>query len=80
MEENMMDSFSFVESSNLSSVATKGDDLFVEFKNGSVYRYPGLAGEFDDLTLADSVGKYFIQNIRNETNTKVTDLDELFYD
>lgn len=77
MDENMMDDFCLVESSNLNAVATKDDDLYIEFKNGVVYKYPNLASEFDDLTVADSVGKYFIQNIRNETNIRITDIDDI---
>jgi hypothetical protein len=77
MNETNMDDFCFVESSNLESVGTKGSDLFVEFKNGAIYKYPGLSMEFDNLITADSVGKYFVRNVRNETNIRVTDIDDI---
>jgi hypothetical protein len=76
MDETMMDDFSFVESSNLEFVGTKGSDLFVKFKSGAIYKYPGLSTEFNNIIISDSVGKYFISNIKNETNIRVTDIDD----
>jgi hypothetical protein len=71
MEDYMVDELCDVESSNLKKIAKKDGDLMVEFRNGAVYRYPGLSHEFENLKTAKSVGSYFARNIRNETNIKV---------
>lgn len=39
--------------------------LDVEFGNGYVYQYSGVSQElFDQLMAAESIGKFFLQNIR----------------
>lgn len=43
------------------------DELDVEFKNGSVYRYFGVpAATYKALAGADSIGREFVANVRNE--------------
>ena len=54
-----------VSSSLITAVGTRGDDLIVQFKGGKCYRYPKTAFEFDSLTHAESVGKYFHANVRS---------------
>lgn len=40
--------------------------LTVNFQNGTTYRYTDVPREvFRDLTLAESAGKFFIDNIRS---------------
>lgn len=42
-------------------------ELTVEFNNGSKYKYSNVSEQiFMDFSHADSKGKYFAQNIRNE--------------
>tara|TARA_R110000824_G_C15158342_1_gene671663 strand:- start:431 stop:628 length:198 start_codon:yes stop_codon:yes gene_type:complete len=53
-----------VESSVISTVDTKGADLIINFKNGNTYKYLGAAKELDPLTKAESKGRYFLANIK----------------
>jgi hypothetical protein len=57
--------FCDVDSTNLASVGILEDDLVVRFHSGGVYRYRGLAVEFDDLISAESKGKHFHRRIRS---------------
>ena len=56
-----------VQSSNLKEIGTVGDYLVAVFRNGSIYRYPGLAHEMDNVVTATSIGGYFAKNIRNQS-------------
>lgn len=48
-----------VKSSNIAAVGHAFDILFVEFKNGSTYRYNGVTEEqFNKLLSAGSIGKH----------------------
>ncbi len=41
------------------------NSLKVEFNNGSIYEYAGVAAElYDDLCKAESVGKFFNEKIK----------------
>jgi hypothetical protein len=41
--------------------------LSVEFQNGGIYEYGSVEpGKFRSLLQADSVGKFFVSNIRND--------------
>ena len=54
-----------VQSSNIRAIGHDGSMLRVEFSNGSTYDYEGVPSRvFDDLVSADSVGRYFAQNIK----------------
>lgn len=54
-----------VESSNIDRVGWQGEDAYVAFKNGNVYKYPKTPRNvFDDLLKAKSVGKTFSQTLR----------------
>jgi hypothetical protein len=58
-----------VESSNLASVGYDAENeiLEVEFKHGGVYQYFDVPNdEYEALMNADSHGKYFVANIRND--------------
>lgn len=58
-----------VESSNLASVGydTENKILEVEFKHGGVYQYFDVPKEeYEALMNADSHGKHFVANIRND--------------
>jgi len=58
-----------VESSNLASIGydEENEILEVEFKHGGIYQYNGVPkDEYDSLMSADSHGKYFSANIRND--------------
>lgn len=63
-------------SSNIKSLEynTENLNLFVEFKNGSVYQYFNVPNEmftnFELLKESDSFGKYFIANVRNNFDFK----------
>lgn len=54
-----------VESSNLESVGHDGTNLFVRFKNGSVYVYFHVPEAlYQELLVADSKGKYLGKHIK----------------
>tara|TARA_Y100001937_G_scaffold55095_1_gene75937 strand:- start:714 stop:914 length:201 start_codon:yes stop_codon:yes gene_type:complete len=53
-----------VESSVIEAVEANGDNLIVNFKNGSSYTYEGAAKELSPLSDADSKGRYFLENIK----------------
>jgi hypothetical protein len=59
------------DSSMIKSVGSRGKDLIVEFHSGDFYAYPGLADEVDSLLAAESVGKYFHQQIRHQPCLKL---------
>lgn len=57
-----------VESSNLASVGYDADNkiLEIEFNHGGVYQYFDVPQDvYDELMSADSHGKYFVHNIKN---------------
>ena len=55
-----------VKSSMINSISLSGEVLFVQFRNGSVYRYEGVPKSvYDSLLQASSKGKYFLRNIRD---------------
>ncbi len=57
-----------VSSSMINSVGYDADTqtLDIEFSNGALYSYGGVPqSEYDSLMGAQSVGKYFISNIKN---------------
>lgn len=53
-----------VQSSNIAAMGyDKG--LFVTFRNGSTYHYPGVSrGVYDQARATESVGRWFAQQIR----------------
>lgn len=54
-----------VESSNLESVGHDGTNLFVRFKNGSIYVYLHVPESlYQELLAADSKGKYLGKHIK----------------
>jgi len=58
-----------VESSNLASVGydVKKQILEIEFNHGGVYQYFDVPQEvYDELMNANSHGKYFVHNIKDE--------------
>jgi len=69
-----LDEYVEVNSSLIVGVGVKGNYLVVAFKKGTVYRYPDCAVYFADLTSAESVGKFFHQNIRNQQYEKLTNI------
>jgi hypothetical protein len=59
----------FVNSSQISYVGYDKEtkELFIKFKNNSVYRYARVPqDEYNNLLKAESVGKYFTEHIKNE--------------
>ncbi len=63
-----------VESSNLKAVSynTETEELFVKFKNESVYKYDEVsAEEFCLLLFAESIGSYFNKSFRKHKFTKI---------
>lgn len=64
-----------VESSNLDQVGydPENDEMIIEFKGGARYSYHGIPPEVHDaLVNADSVGKYFNENIKKVyTGTRI---------
>jgi len=45
--------------------------LAVEFNNGSVYDYGGVPqSEYDNMMSAQSVGKYFVANVKSVYRTE----------
>ena len=62
-----------VTSSNLASVGYDSNNqiLEIEFKDGGVYQYFDVPEDvYEALMSADSHGKYFSANIRNDFNYK----------
>jgi len=62
-----------VMSSNINTIGHDADNniLEVEFVGGSVYEYSDVSEEvYDEFRLAESVGKYFNQNIKNSFSCK----------
>ena len=58
-----------VESSNLASIGYDAENeiLEVEFKHGGIYQYFDVSESvYEELMNADSHGKYFSANIRND--------------
>lgn len=56
-----------VVSSNLESIGYKDNCLLVEFKNGGEYLYLDVpSDEYIRLLESQSLGKYFMSNIRNK--------------
>jgi len=56
-----------VTSSNIMSIGYENGTLEVEFKGNRVYQYPGVPDKtVNELLKAQSVGRYFGQNIRNQ--------------
>ncbi|GHU90225.1 KTSC domain-containing protein [Bacteroidia bacterium] len=58
-----------VESSNLASIGydIQNEILEVEFNHGGIYQYFDVPQDvYDELMNADSHGKYFSANIRND--------------
>jgi hypothetical protein len=54
-----------VESTNLDALYHDGDNLYVRFTKGAVYRYSGVpVGVAFDLLKSESVGKAFNANIK----------------
>lgn len=58
-----------VSSSNIEAVGydETSEELDIEFKGGAVYRYTGVRPDvYDNLMKAPSVGKFFINNIKED--------------
>jgi len=55
-----------VDSSHITAIGTRDDYLIIQFKNGTLYRYPSMAQHYEDLISAESIGKYFHQNVRHQ--------------
>ena len=58
-------------SSNVSSVGTKIDAfnnnaLIIRFHNGSIYEYPGRAGDLENILKSNSKGKWVWRNLRRK--------------
>jgi hypothetical protein len=51
-------------SSNVSAGAQRGNDLFIRFHNGSVYKYPNQGKRFIELQAAASKGKWVWRFLR----------------
>lgn len=57
------------DSSNIRRVEYEGNNLFVEFKTGNIYRYENIPYRmFEAFRTEPSAGKYFGTNIRNKYN------------
>jgi|SRR6056297_954946 len=56
--------YTTVRSSNVSAVATSGDDLYIRFLNGSLYKYIGKANLEDNILAAASKGKWVWRFLR----------------
>lgn len=53
-------------SSNVSAIATNGDELVIRFHNGSVYGYPKQAKNYERLMAAASKGKWVWRFLRRK--------------
>jgi len=52
-----------------SSNVSEGDDLFIRFHNGSIYKYSGMGDRFEDLLFSSSKGKWVWANIRRTSQS-----------
>ena len=68
-----MEEFHEVDSSMIKAVGIRDHFLVVFFTDSSVYRYPDCAELLSDLVSADSVGKFFHREIRNQLCEKLRD-------
>ena len=61
-------------SSNLLAIGfdDEVESLYVQFKSGKIYEYENVpASVYDELSEAESVGKYFNQFIKNNYTTRI---------
>lgn len=58
--------FQHVQSSNVSAVAQRGDDMIIRFHNGSLYRYAGKGEHVPDIIRSNSKGKWVWRNLRRK--------------
>ena len=56
--------YTWVLSSNVSGVASRGEDLYIRFHNGSVYQYPNQGDKMHQLLDASSKGRWVWDNLR----------------
>ncbi len=61
-----------VSSSMIKAVGYEDDEVFVQFRNGSVYVYPGTEADVNFMRAAESAGKFFNENIKPRTNRKIS--------
>ena len=56
------------DSSNITRFGwTEGDNLYIQFKKGPVYRYFGVPEEvYHNMSTADSAGKFFSAYVRGD--------------
>lgn len=62
-----------VNSSFISAIGVKDNDLYVRFHNASLYVYYGFAKEIDDFFMANSKGQFFNKFIRPTKRYKKLD-------
>jgi len=62
------DNWQEVDSSNIAAIGTRDHYLIIKFNKGVAYRYPNGAGFFSQLSTADSVGKTFACEIKNQVD------------
>lgn len=68
-----------VDSSQLEAISYDHEKkiLQVEFKGGAIYEYENVSSEIHDgLIKAESVGKFFNQNIKKNTDIKYKKISE----
>lgn len=73
MESLKPDQWEEVNSSHITAIGTRDDYLIVQFRNGTIYRYPNLASHYTEIISAESIGKYFHQNVRHESSERLRD-------
>lgn len=67
--------FTPITSSNLAGAFHDGEDLYLEFNKGKVYRYLDVpATVFEELLAAESAGRYFHTAIRERFAYELVDL------
>lgn len=52
------------ESSMIRAVGAKNGYLLVKFHRGEIYRYPNAELHMDGMLVADSIGKYFVSEVK----------------
>lgn len=58
-----LDDLTEVQSSNIAAIGERDGHLIVRFNNGVAYRYPERARTMDEMIAAESMGKFFHQNL-----------------
>lgn len=62
-----MSNYIKVNSSNINAICYEGNDLLVEYKSGTKYRYKGVPkNTYDDFMNAESKGRFMNESVKGK--------------